>query len=112
MRHAVVANNTFVRTDGTLVWGLNHAKRGLPAAFMPCYFVEQIRNRVSDRRLQGLPVGFRVLGYYNSSAEFDGPMAVGLVYRDNFVNDGTWNIGTSHPVWLHKSGCIHAQSHQ
>ena len=55
MRHAVIANNTFVRTDGALVWGLNHQKPGMPEAFMPCYFVETFRNRVSDRRLQGSP---------------------------------------------------------
>ena len=94
MRHAVVSNNTFVRTDGTLVWGLKHKGNAL----MPCYFIEHFRNRVSDRRLQGSPGGFRALGFYNASSDFNGPMAVGLVYRDNYVDDGTWNIGTLHPI--------------
>eukprot|EP01046_Picozoa_sp_COSAG06_P005055 COSAG06_NODE_221_length_19912_cov_17.460875_8_plen_143_part_00 len=94
MRHAVISNNSFVRTDGTLVWGLNHKENAL----MPCYFIEHFRNRVSDRRLQGSPGGFRALGFYNASNDFSGPMAVGLVYRDNYVDDGTWNIGTLHPI--------------
>ena len=110
MRHAVIANNRFVRTDGALVWGLNHQKPGMPEAFMPCYFIETFRNHVSDRRLQGSPGGFNALGFYNASKDFDGPMAVGLVYRDNVVDDGTWRIaGAVSDVILEGNKMINSQ---
>jgi len=92
MRHAQINNNTAVRTAGYFVEGLNHQKPGMLPTLMPCYFIEHSKNKVLDRRLQAATAGFFTSGFYNTSLDFHGPMAVGIVYRDNHIDDGAWRI--------------------
>ena len=90
--HAVVANNTALRTDGFIVEGLNHG-HGVQFAYMPCYFVETLHNRITEGlTLAGSNGGFSLRGYFNASSPFKGAMAAGMVYRDNFADNGRWLI--------------------
>ena len=49
-------------------------------------------NTVRDRDYVGASSGIHIAGFYNATADFNGPMAVGLVYRGNTVDDGVYSI--------------------
>eukprot|EP00039_Didymoeca_costata_P014568 m.236657 g.236657 ORF g.236657 m.236657 type:complete len:728 (+) comp16052_c0_seq16:66-2249(+) len=92
MFHAVVADNVGVRINGFIVEGLNHEATPNHPHYIPCYFVETMNNRIEEGNNYGGSGNFHLSGYYNASATFHGPMAVAVVYRGNYVNNGAWAI--------------------
>jgi hypothetical protein len=93
MWHAIVANNTVSRAEGLIIEGLNHAKAP-DFAFMPCYFIETLSNRVTEGiTYTGSNAGLTASGYFNASAPFTGAMAAALVYRGNYLDNGHWSVG-------------------
>lgn len=77
--HAIVANNTMLRSGGFITEGLRHQ-----GGFIPCYFVETLNNRILEGLdYTGSTARFLVSGYHNASLSFTGAMAAAIVYRGN-----------------------------
>jgi hypothetical protein len=90
--HMIVANNTFERTTGAIVEGLNHHGGGTPM-LIPSYFIETFDNHIVEgMSYDGSVSGFRTSGYYNRSVGFDGASVAAVVYRNNTVDNGVWVI--------------------
>ena len=81
MYHAVIANNTAIRTDGFVIEGLNHHSEK-SNSYIPVFFIETLQNTIQEgNNYGGNPASFIGRGYYNASSQFTGAMAGALVYR-------------------------------
>ena len=112
MWHAVVANNSIVRAEGLIVEGLNHPDGLGKDAFMPCYFVETLSNRVIESlTYTGSVAGLSASGYFNASKAFSGAMVAAIVYRGNFLDNGHWSVsGAVQDVLIEGNTMINTQS--
>jgi hypothetical protein len=60
---------------------------------MPVWFTEFVGNRIEEGIAYGGVEGyFRMSGFYNADGWYSGPMAFGIVWRDNYVNNGGYEI--------------------
>mmetsp|Transcript_3263 Transcript_3263/g.8005 ORF Transcript_3263/g.8005 Transcript_3263/m.8005 type:complete len:128 (+) Transcript_3263:354-737(+) len=87
MANAVVAHNTMARSNAFVAEGLNHRE------YLPIWFTEFLNNSIVEGNSYGGAQGsFQTSGFYDPNGTYDGPMAVGIVYRNNRADNGAFTV--------------------